>query len=562
MRRLFDHSGRWIATALFAAGFMLLFRGWLFSGFDGAFGDDEDGYLALALIEHWRHVFSGAAHWSDPFFFFPQSGVLGYTDAFFLFGVAHAALRSAGVDAFTAFMLVMAATSAIGFFGFRRLAVRHFGIAPTHAAIGAFLFAFANMNAVKLIHVQAYGTMLLPSLCDLVLSGWNSKRRGAVLGGAAGLLYSALFLTAFQTAWFFGCLMLLVALLHPAVYGVRTSRELVREMITLRRPMVVAAAVAFAAGIVPFLILYLPVILAGHSRDFAEVASNMPEWRDLANLTPENAAWGGVLQWLGITERAGRPMWEVELAFTPTVLAVFILGLAMLTQISPPWPLSPSGEGISIYPPWHAGKDREGAADRVFVMFGAAVIIFWLLQMEYFGLRPWRAVWAAVPGAKAIRYTFRSQLVANLFVALVVARVLGGIARTRVGTLLLGAVLIVEQINLAWPAVMSRRASLAWIDAVPPPPSGCRAFYVTPQAGPPDRSGPQHQDDAILFAEIRGIPTINGYSSWFPNGWALDDPASADYAAAVRRWVERNGVAEGLCGLEPRAGMWTSGLPQ
>ena len=52
-----DHTDRWLAAALFAAGFALVFRGWLFSGFDGAFGDEEDGYLALALIEHWRHVF-------------------------------------------------------------------------------------------------------------------------------------------------------------------------------------------------------------------------------------------------------------------------------------------------------------------------------------------------------------------------------------------------------------------------------------------------------------------------------------------------------------------------
>ena len=108
---------------------------------------------------------------------------------------------------------------------------------------------------------------------------------------------------------------------------------------------------------------------------------------------------------------------------------------------------------------------------------------------------------------------------------------------------------------------MSRRAAFAWIDAVPPPPAGCRVFYVSPNAGPPGHKAPQHQDDAALFAEIRGIPTINGYSSWFPDGWALDDPASPGYAAAVRDWAERNGIGPGLCGLDPRAGRWTAGLP-
>lgn len=64
-----NRSDRWLALAVFAAGFLLVFRGWLFSGFDGAFGDQEDGYLAIALIEHWHHVFTGAVHWTDPIFF-------------------------------------------------------------------------------------------------------------------------------------------------------------------------------------------------------------------------------------------------------------------------------------------------------------------------------------------------------------------------------------------------------------------------------------------------------------------------------------------------------------
>jgi hypothetical protein len=193
---------------------------------------------------------------------------------------------------------------------------------------------------------------------------------------------------------------------------------------------------------------------------------------------------------------------------------------------------------------------------------GLAVVGFWLLQMNYFGVRPWRAIWGIVPGAKAIRYTYRSQLVANLFVCLIVARALAGLARHRTAALVLCGFLIVEQINLVWPATMSRRAALAWIDAVPAPPPNCRAFYVVPGAGPPERSGPQHQDDAMLFAQIRGIPTVNGFSSWFPDGWALDEPASPGYPAAVRVWARRNHIEAQVCGLKPRTGRWVPGLPE
>src|SRR5260370_7944778 len=99
---------------------------------------------------------------------------------------------------------------------------------------------------------------------------------------------------------------------------------------------------------------------------------------------------------------------------------------------------------------------------------------------------------------------------------------------------------------------MSRRAALAWIDAVPPPPEGCRIFYVTPYARPSSRTGPQHQDDAMLLAEIRGIPTVNGYSSWFPGGWALDEPASPDYAGAVRGCAHPHPLPHPLSRHEPR----------
>jgi len=54
---------------LYAAGFVLLFRRWLFSGFDSIFGDDSDGELFIAIVEHWYHVFSGSVRWSDPIFF-------------------------------------------------------------------------------------------------------------------------------------------------------------------------------------------------------------------------------------------------------------------------------------------------------------------------------------------------------------------------------------------------------------------------------------------------------------------------------------------------------------
>lgn len=536
-------AGRWLALLLFAGGFAWTFRHWLFTGFDAAFGDEGDGIIALAIVEHWRHALAGEIDWTSPLYFFPERGTLGYTDALFLIGAPHAALRALGVDPFTALMLVMAALAAIGFFGFIRLAQRHLALPPAAAAVGAFLFAFANVDAVKLIHVQSYCAMLLPLLGILLLAAWQSegRLRTAALAAAAGLLYAALFLTAYQTAWFAGCYALLLALLHPFVCGAAATRDLAHAMLGAKRPVILGFAVGFAAGIAPFLRLYLPVLLSGRSRDFAEVIANAPEWRDLFNVTPGNLVWGSLLQWLGIVGRPNRPAWEAELAFTPLVMAAFALGVVLLAL---------------------RRRQQRTAADALLLMGGLAVVIGWLLQMNYGGVRPWLAVWTLVPGAGAVRYIFRSQLVANLFVAALVARLLAELCRRRIAAALpVAALLLVEQFNLTWPATMPRRATLAWVDAVSRPPPGCRVFYVLPNPSPAGKPDWEHQADAMLLSELRGLPTINGYSSWFPAGWALEDPASPNYPDAVRAWARQNGLGAELCGLDPREGSWTMGLP-
>jgi hypothetical protein len=567
-----------VVAALFAAGFAWMFRRWLFAGFDGIFGDDADGLFLLTLLEHWNRVLSGAAAVASPSFFHPEPGTLGYSDSFFLYGVAFALVRRLGADTYTAFMVVMAALSAIGYFGFLALVRRHLAVPTVWAAVGAFLFAFANMEQVKLIHVQAYCAMLLPVLCGLVVRAWSSETRwrATVLAAAAGLLHALILLTAYQTGWFFTLFCLLIAALLAVISGPAQSLALIRRALGEKRHVVVAYLAAFVVGLVPFLVLYLPVALSGHQRTLAEILGNAPYAGDILNVTPGNWLWGGLLQSLGIVGRPGRPTWEVELGHTPVVLAMIAATIAVTA--------------------WRIRSASQ--RDRLVLALAVAVVASWLAQLDYFGIRPWEWVVALVPGAGAVRYSFRSQLVANFFTAIVVARALaamaGAAARACSGEaetgsprrtcatrqvcsisrsdligicsrrhVLAGAcaiLIVVEQVNTEWPPTISRAARIAWLAAVPSAPPECRAFYLVPNAAPVDKPGYEHQLDAMLLSQLRAIPTINGYSSWFPAGWDLEEPAKPSYPAAVRAWA-RDRALDGLCGLDPRRGLWTPGLP-
>lgn len=539
-----------LVIALFAVGYLLVFRRFVSTGFDATFGDEGDGEIFIAIVEHWHHVFSGAVHWTDPFFFYPERGTLGYTDSGFLYGLVHSALRAFGFDVFRAYMGVPTTLAIVGYFGFVRLACRHFGLVTSWAAVGGFLFAFANMIAVKLVQVNVYGVMLMPVVCDFALRAWRSESRwrGSALAATGALLYALTLLTAFPIAWFFAYFMLLIIAISPLVFGVHRMALLAREALTQKRHVVLAYIGGFVVGIIPFLILYLPVILSGRSRDMAEVLSNAPEPRDILNVTPGNWLWGDLLQLLNVVGRPNRPVWEVELGFTPVVFAILVLTIiALLTTL-------------------RGGSGRDMDRDRWCVVFGVAVLLSWLLELDYFGIRPWVAVWALIPGASALRYPFRSQIVANLFASIVVARGLAGLweaARSRqlamIAVIALTVLLMAEQGNLQWPATISRSAKTAFFDAVPPAPPGCRVFYLVPRAAPEDKPGWEQQAEAMLFAEIRGMPTINGYSSWLPEGWDLEEPAKPGYAAAVRDWAERNQLT-GLCGLDPARRIWKFGL--
>jgi hypothetical protein len=85
----------------------------------------------------------------------------------------------------------------------------------------------------------------------------------------------------------------------------------------------------------------------------------------------------------------------------------------------------------------------------------------------------------------------------------------------------------------------------------------CQSFYIK---GASDRymSRSPHKwalynIDAMFVSLNDGLPTLNGYSAWYPEGWNLLSPQEeGDYADAVRRWMGRYGLT-GVCEFDIEA---------
>jgi hypothetical protein len=167
-----------------------------------------------------------------------------------------------------------------------------------------------------------------------------------------------------------------------------------------------------------------------------------------------------------------------------------------------------------------------------------------LVTIKVGSLSLFRIFYALVPGAAAIRAGCRAMIVANLFAVVAIALGCAGarppLSRHRFGFpaslgLALLALAVVEQINFAPTAQLSRAFDIARLQHVQAAPSSCRSFYVSDER---NRQPYEVQIDAMLVALERERPTIN------------DIPACS-------RWA-------GICStprMPPTSNMWRPGSP-
>src|SRR5512133_1933997 len=100
---------------IWVVGACIHFRSFLTSSHNRIAGNIGDNRMYMALAEHWYSVFRGLQSWNAPGFFYPQSGVMAYTDTFFLEALPYSLLRLAGCDPYLAFEGQFVILTLIGF---------------------------------------------------------------------------------------------------------------------------------------------------------------------------------------------------------------------------------------------------------------------------------------------------------------------------------------------------------------------------------------------------------------------------------------------------------------
>jgi hypothetical protein len=523
-------------------------------GFDLVAGDIGDNRFIIAILEHWRHFFFGQiVDFTSPIFFYPEKDMLGSSESLFLFAIPYTIIRATGADMALSFELTLIAIKVIGFCGMFLLAQRFLNTGTVLATFAASLFTVSNMYFISTGHAQLSAIAFLPWIALLGAAYWRKQAyrqtllcRLSIM--SAGSLAALVLYTSFYIGWF---MILTAATLAVTLLLALALQE--RSLYPLRRLIRVAhqhkanlslGVLAFAIAVVPFLITYLPTLQRTGGRSFEEAVMYMAEPVDIYNVGPLNVVWSTLLNpyYQRLASRPGNA--EKTRGWPPATTVVFAVLVVVLI-----WRLCRNPRSLTPLLVFAAAA-------------GITCVGLWLFTLRYGDLAPWWFAFKYVPGGAAIRVPPRFNLVLNALgiIALVIGMSHVGATKRRRRMVTAGAgcvlaFLIVEQLNVQHFHLISRSSETSMFSRVAAPPSQCKSFYVANVAYP-GRPFWATQIDAMLISQQFNLPTVNGYSGWFPVEWKLFSTADADYIENAHNWALSKGIDSGFCALNLASGVW------
>ena len=376
-------------------------------------------------------------------------------------------------------------------------------------------------------------------------SAW---KRMAFLSGTILIFFWILY-TSFYTAFF------LVFLAVPFFAGAllaflyRQEKDDFRKFVNWIKIRKFDPIVAFpltAAGSVPLLMIYVPVVEQGYKRVWRDLADTLLKWFDYFNVGPGNVLWSS---WMRKTfpDSWDRPLnYEMYLGF-PLITWAMLLAAGLFVL-------------------FHMKKSMTRENAWLFaLLFGMALCMIAIKRGN--GIQcTWYPLWKYFPGVSAIRTVSRMMLILLFPAGILLAFLLDLLQRKlhswKAGwlvALFLALLLFVDHLNLGGVEEISISWNRAFLESIAAPPEDCRVFFVTqkmPEKPPEDvdKESPQWHDYAMApaFAQMAAmeislkykIKTFHGYTGAYPKNWHLMQIFEDLYPDHLRLWCKENAIHE------------------
>ncbi len=463
-------------------------------------GDLGDARFNSVILEHlYQWVRGDAASLWSPDFFYPTRGTLAFSDNHFGSGAVYVLSRFLGLGREHAFTVWFAVGNALNFVAMYGV-MRRLRFATLPAAAAAFIFAFNLPALAQVSHAQLTYRFATP-LAFLAFLQFAQERRLWQLARLAAWgavqffcsIYLGLFLVYLLAAT---ALALLLPALRPAAPALACGES------PRGKALSIAVIVLSAAATGWLMLKYQGISQSfGFRRSAAEIMIMLPRLKSYLLADGVEA-----YRWLGSTAQSMpiRHEHQLFLGFAPLLLCLYAaLGAR--------------------------GADAEPRRWLLRICQISFLVLF--VGTLYVGHRSLYQLVMGLPGISAIRAVSRIVLVMAVPVAIMAAIGIERLQRTRIPR---GAVtvLVIAALSVEVFAYRPHGDSIAaWRDRLAPlaaavadsPLKDDSVIYVTGRLHEPDYLT---ELDAMVFAQDRKLPTLNGYSGNMPPGYVPPHPCT------------------------------------
>ena len=553
-------------------------------------GDWIDPYFINYLLEHWYHSISTFSDPVSPPMYYPVQKTLGYSHGLILYAPFYVAVRPF-FHPFQAYSLSLFIVMETGILGLYVIFRKFFELSFIESLLLT-VFFFTSPNVInKSVGVwsQRASVFLIPPILVILLVsiGRRDSPPRLILSGVSGFLATLLFTHDFYTAYF--ALFFVVFFLAAGLF-VEARPSVTQRISEIWRTQKLPARVAGVAAVLGTAWTCYVWKFGGAKVRVLGVKIASEDWRRPAVFV---FACIVALAWL----RGGRRMKADPWAARPWLRA-FILGVlagsavflwiylpayrehrsfpeqdllnSLLVRDPSRWPgpfaaIEALGAystlrsfelvaflAIMAWIPW-LNVDRN---TRRYCLWAAAVsLVVLVIPLKVGDFSIWLMFFRHLPGFSVIRDPTRIIYLYELALALAAGLFLMRLRRNPVWRMCICPLLLFfivtdhnrDVLDYKRPVNVYRR----WVAAPIDIDRACRSFYIRGASDQYMSRSPHkwalYNIDAMFVSLNDGLPTLNGYSAWYPEGWNLLHPEEADYINEVRRWIgeyELKGVCE------------------
>ncbi|MBF0362452.1 MAG: hypothetical protein HQK49_15650 [Oligoflexia bacterium] len=525
---------------------------------DGLIGNSGDARLNTLIMEHWYDFYRGISTFKELPVFYPNENALGYTDLLIAYSWPYAFFRAVGADIFRAQQLTLILLHLIGTLALIYLLIKKFKFNIFFTSIATIIIFFSNSYYLNSHHTQLFAFSFLPFLGLLIFSlveNINNQKKRICYAIFSILFLNLLFYTSFYIAYFTLFFIFIFSLVTAIIFRI-LYKEILNNSQILKRLKEIKLELlcyfsTFVITLIPFFLIYLPVMKEAGKRPWGEVRSMLPSLIDYINISYSNLTWGPLLHLISpsLQERVN----SIELESGFPLITFFLFWLAFFYYIK---------KLILLI---RSKSKNENLNTIVFhkmlinISLSISVFVMLVLQLKFsndFSL--WWNIYRYFPGGSAIRVVARANLFLTFPMAIVICTFLSSKLKKKILLTFLIAVLFLENINLKqmckWNISDIRKTY--WSTTLPP--TQCKIFYIIEDPANTLRNDHyNYQLDAWMIASRFNIKTLNGYSGQSPIGWSLFEVNnSSKYYIGVQAWISKHKLTD-VCSYNLSNYLWS-----